>query len=43
MMRKLQASTTSDAVRIALYAGIDEQFAPEGLRETPSIALDRAA
>lgn len=43
MMRKLQASTTSDAVRIALYAGLDAEFVRGGTFEAAGIALDWAA
>jgi FixJ family two-component response regulator len=43
MMRKLQANTTSEAVRIALYAGLDAEFIRSGILEFAGIALDRAA
>ena len=43
MMRKLQASSTSDAVRIALYAGLDAEFVRGGTFEIAGMALDRAA
>jgi FixJ family two-component response regulator len=43
MMRKLQANTTSDAVRIALYAGLDAEFVRGGIFEAAGIALDWAA
>jgi FixJ family two-component response regulator len=43
MMRKLQANTTSDAVRIALYAGIDAEFVRSGIFEVAGITLDWAA
>jgi FixJ family two-component response regulator len=43
MMRKLSAQTTSDAVRIALYAGLDAEFIRGGILEFGAIALDRAA
>lgn len=43
MMRKLQANTTSDAVRIALYAGLDAEFVRSGILEAAGITLDWAA
>jgi FixJ family two-component response regulator len=43
MMRKLQANTTSDAVRIALYAGLDAEFVRGGVFEMAGITLDWAA
>lgn len=43
MMRKLQATTTSDAVRIALYAGLDAEFVRGGIFEAAGISLDWAA
>jgi FixJ family two-component response regulator len=43
MMRKLQASTTSDAVRIALYAGLDADFVRGGIFEAAGVTLDWAA
>lgn len=43
MMRKLQASTTSDAVRIALYAGLDAEFVRSGIFEIAGVTLDWAA
>ncbi len=43
MMRKLQATSTSDAVRIALYAGLDAEFIRTGAFEIAGITLDRAA
>jgi FixJ family two-component response regulator len=43
MMRKLQANTTSDAVRIALYAGLDAEFVRGGLFEAAGLTLDWAA
>ena len=43
MMRKLQANTTSDAVRIALYAGLDANFVRGGIFEMTGITLDWAA
>jgi two-component system response regulator FixJ len=43
MMRKLKANTTSEAVRIALYAGLDAEFIRNGIVEYAGIALDRAA
>jgi FixJ family two-component response regulator len=43
MMRKLQAQTTSDAVRIALYAGLDAEFMRGEVIDLAGILLDRAA
>lgn len=43
MMRKLQAGSTSDAVRIALYAGLDAEFVRSGLLDVAGLTLDRAA
>ncbi len=43
MMRKLQAQTTSDAVRIALYAGLDAEFMRSEVLDYSDILLDRAA
>jgi FixJ family two-component response regulator len=43
MMRKLQAQTTSDAVRIALYAGLDAEFMRGEVIDFAGILLDRAA
>lgn len=42
MMRKLQANTTSEAVRIALYAGLDADFIPGGLADLAGMALEAA-
>jgi two-component system, LuxR family, response regulator FixJ len=43
MMRKLRASSTSEAVRIGLHAGIDAEFAVGATRELAGMVLDRAA
>ena len=43
MMRKLQANTTSDAVRIALYAGLDAEFVRGGIFDAAGMTLDWAA
>jgi two-component system response regulator FixJ len=43
MMRKLQAQTTSDAVRIALYAGLDAEFMRSEILDYSDILLERAA
>jgi FixJ family two-component response regulator len=43
MMRKLQGNTTSDAVRIALYAGLDAEFVRSGIFDAAGVALDWAA
>ena len=43
MMRKLQAGTAAEAVRIAIYAGLDAGFDRSGLLEFAAMALDRAA